>query len=512
MLIGVDIGTTHLKAAAFDELGRRRALGTAPTPTIRLEGGGAEYDPEQIWHAVAGCLSQVVEQLNGEPIEAVGIASMAEAGLLIDSRGAPLGPAIAWFDPRSRPQSDRLERRREELYGRTGQVLQPKWGLMKLLWLKENRPSLLANAASWLNMMDWVLFRLTGRRVTDPSLAVRTMAYSMPERDWDRALLAELGLNPSLMPEILPSGGRAGGVSREAGEATGLLPGTPVCLGGHDHPCAAVAAGAIRPGTMLDSTGTAEAVIGAGDRLDLGPRALAASLSWTYLAGGAPALIGGQSASGGALEWFRNQVLDGVDYAGLLRIATEAGEGPSGIAFLPHLAGGGPPEVNPGSRAAWVGLTYGHSRSAMARAVLEGPVFEVRRMVEAMEELLTGDRTEPVRFNSIALTGGAARNPLWLQIRADILGRPIQVLEQEESTLLGAAILGGLGVGVYPDLDAAIATAAAAAGAADSGRLVQPQPAVAERYDRFFHQVYLPLTQALKTVYSGMAEYEGAGA
>lgn len=492
VLIGIDVGTTHLKAGAFTPAGELLAMATRPTPAASTPEGGAEYDPEAIWSGVAACLAEVRRVVQG-PVAAVGIASMAEAGVLVDGGGSAAYPAIAWFDPRTRPQAERLGKQvgREVLFRRTGLFLMPKFGLLKLLWIKEHAPGAYARGAAWLSMAEWIAFKLTGRLASCPTLASRTLAFDLTAGAWIDDLLAEVGVRRALFCEIVPEGAPLGGVTEAAAGLTGLPAGAPVALAGHDHPCAALAAGVTGPGQMLDSTGTAEAVIGAMAGPLLTPAVLASEISQGPLpVPGLYALQAGAPASGGSVEWLRQELLGGAGYADLIRLAEEAGEGPTGLLYLPHLAGGGPPRVNPASRGALVGLSYGTTRSQVVKAVLEGTAYELRQMVTAVEDL-TG-----TPFTRVVVTGGHARNPVWLQIKADVLARPLVVLEASEATLLGAALLGGVGGGVYGG------PVEAAAAVRRQSRVVSPRAEVAGAYAAVYRR-YAGLAEALRPVYEG---------
>jgi xylulokinase len=489
LLIGIDVGTTHLKAAAFTPAGEQVAIAHVPTPTNRLEGGGAEYDPDALWAGIAQCLRQVREAAPGN-VTAVGIASMAEAGVLVGESGRPVYPAIAWFDPRTRLQAEALSANpgRDALYLRTGLFVMAKHGLAKLLWLKEHLGGL-PRQSTWLSMAEWIGFCLTGERASCPTLAARTLAYDLTKGEWATDLLAAVGLSPEHFAPLIPEGSVLGRLSKAAADLTGLAEGTPVTLAGHDHPCASLAAGITGPGQMLDSTGTAEAVIGAIPTPVLTPAAIASQISQGPLP--VPGLFGlqaGAAAAGGSLEWFKREFFPGATYADITAAAEGAGDGPSGLLYLPHLNGGGPPAVDPASRGAVIGLTSGSTRGHVARAVLEGTCFELRRMVEAMERLVGR------RFEAVTVTGGHAHNPLWLQLKADILGRTVVVPDVAEATLLGAAMLAGVAGGAFSD------QSAAAAGAHRSVRQIAPRAEIAAAYERFY-PTYERLASSLAPLY-----------
>ncbi len=490
ILIGIDVGTTHLKAAAFTARGEPVAMASAPTPTRHLAGGGGEYEPEELWAGVAQCLARVAGEAGGA-VAGVGVASMAEAGVLLDAGGRPVHPFIAWFDPRSREQAERLAARPgvAALFLRTGLYVQAKHGLCKLLWLKERRPEAFVRGAAWLGAAEYIAFRLTGGQSACPTLAGRTLGYDLERGGWAEDLLAELGIPAGLFPPLLPEGELLGTVAAEAGAATLLPPGTPVALAGHDHPCAALAAGVTSPGTFLDSTGTAEAVLGAVARPVLTETALRSQISQGPLpVPGLYALQAGAPASGGSLEWLRREILGSLAYEALEEEAATAGEDPSGLLYLPYLAGSGPPAVDPKARGALVGLAAGTTRGRVIKAIVEGTCHELRLMLEAMEELAG------LSFARIVVTGGQARSPLWLQLKADILGRRVAVPEVAEATLLGAALLGGVAGGIFAD------AAAAAAAPGRRERLVPPRPRAAAQYGDY-HRAYRDLRAALRPLY-----------
>lgn len=478
LLVGIDVGTTHLKAAAFTAAGEQVAIAHEATPLRRSSEGGGEYDALELWAGVARCLRRVAE---GHRIASVGIASMAEAGVLLDRGGRPLYPVITWFDPRTRHQAERLAQDpgRAALFRRTGLFVMPKHGLCKILWIQEHRPEVFEQGAMWLSMAEWIGFCLTGRRSACPTLAARTLGMDLTTRTWAADLLDRLGIPASLFPPLVPEGTEIGAVTAASSALTGLAAGTPVALAGHDHPCAAFAAGVTSPGQVLDSTGTAEAVIGAVPAPILTDAALATEISQGPLP--VPGLYGlqaGASASGGAVEWLRRELLNDAGYDTFTALAASAGDQPSGVLFLPHLAGGGPPAVEPASKGAFAGITYATTRGHMAKAVLEGTCFELRLMVEAMESL-TG-----APFARMVVTGGHTHNPLWLQLKADILGRPLAVPQVGEATLLGAALLGA--GGAAPPLR--------------PERVVTPRAESVAAYNRVY-DMYKQLFPALRPIY-----------
>ncbi|MBK9710004.1 MAG: carbohydrate kinase [Kouleothrix sp.] len=485
LLLGIDIGTTNCKALVFDTSGRQRAGASAPTPTLRPRPGWAEYDPQALWEAAVAVVRQALGQVDPARVRGVAVASMAEAGLLVDSAGQPACPVVAWFDSRSDPQYRRwIEQVGADTFlSVVGNRPNPIFSVFKLIWLRDHAPEAYASAARWLHVADYIAFRLCGAQATDYSLATRTMLFDLPRLRWSDAVVAAAGLRRDLLPEALPAGVRIGGVTAPAAAATGLPLGTAVAIGGHDHSCGALAAGVREQGVALDSMGTAEPAFLPLDSLRLDP-----SGGWAGFSLGAHVSRGkyyaakGIRTSGAAVDW-AGRLLDFGDAAGseterMQAAAALAPAGSRGVLFLPRLA--------PIDRGAFVGLTADAGTAELARAVYEGLAYEWRSNLELIE------RSLGLRAATVKLIGGGARVPLWVQIKADVLGRPLRVLDMKESVALGAALLAGLAAGVYTD------EAEAVAAVRHQERIVEPDAARTAFYERCYGEVYLRAAPALR--------------
>jgi xylulokinase len=383
---------------------------------------------------------------------------MAETGLLLDRRdGTPRTQFLPWFDTAAERYAGLVARQAPELerFGRFGIYPSFKCSLAKILWAHDRMPSVVDDAV-WLSVADYIAYRLTGVQATDYSLAGRTYAFGLRDRAWEAAWLRQLGLPAELFPPARPSGTPLGAVAGHAWEPIGLAPGTPVAIAGHDHVCAAFGAGAVAPGRALDSMGTAEALIGAADRMPLDEAGLRSGLTFGIL----PAVdrwywLGGLSASGRSLDWLRGILGEpALSYAELQELQERMDARPGAILFLPYLAGSGAPHPDPAARAAFIGLSADHTRADLLKAVLEGAAFQMESIRRAAERVIG----RPI--DSIVAAGGGTRNPRWLQIKADIYGARIDVLEDAEATLFGAALVAGVGCGLYRDADEALAVAA----------------------------------------------------
>ena len=483
-LLGIDVGTTNCKALIFDTAGVQRASASRPTPVRQPRPGWAEHDPEALWQTVVAVVRQALSQVEPARVRGVAVASMAEAGLLLDAAGQPLHPLIAWYDSRSDPQYRRwLDQFGEEGFRSVaGNRPNPIFGAFKLQWLRDHASEAYATAARWLHVADYIAFRLSGVQATDFSLATRTMLFDLTGLCWSDALLAAAELRADLLPEAVPAGTRLGGVTQAAAEATGLPAGVAVGCGGHDHICGALAAGAYQEGVGLDSMGTAEPAFLPLDTLRLGAVGDTARCSFSaHVARGKYCAMTGIRSSGAAVAWSSELLnLGAADLASYERMqaaASQAPPGSRGVFFLPRLA--------PIDRGAFVGLTAQAGPAELARAVYEGLAFEWRAYIEAIEQVTHS------RATTVKLIGGGAQTALWVQIKADVLGRSLHVLELKESTALGAALLAGQAAGIFRD------EAAALAGLRHAERVITPDPRNAALYDRCYREVYRRIAPAL---------------
>ena len=494
LLVGVDVGTTNVKAVVYETDATAVAVAVVPTPTHYPRPSWAFYRPNELWAQTAKALREVLAKVD-DPRRVAGIAitSMGEAGVPLDARGEPTFDAIAWFDTRTEPQVAWLEREigRDALFATSGLSLQPIWSLCKLLWLRENEPEAYGRTVRWLNIADYIAYRLCGVQATDLSLASRTMALHLGTLRWSDDLLATVGVPREIFAPLAPSGTRLGGVTAGATQETGLPAGTPVSAGGHDHVCGALAVRVVEPGEVLNSLGTAEALFVALERPLLDPAM--GDQGYTQGAHVVPGryyAFGGQYTVGATVDWLRSILGSGSDYAALLTEAEATPPGSLGVCFLPHLRLAAPPVDDPRSRGAFIGLSTDATRGAMVRATLEGLAFESRGSLEPL--LAHAGARMPAEIVAI---GGVTRNRLLMRIKATTVNRPFTVAEVEEATTLGAAILGGFGADVYPDVSTALAHLRY------PRTPVEPIPEEVERYDKLYSDIYRRIYPALRPVH-----------
>ncbi len=459
VLLVVDVGTTHCKAGLFHEDGRVLRIASERMPVGEACWGSATFEPEAVWQTVLSAIRAVSDAAGFPAIAAVGIASMAETGLLLDrQRGTPRTPFFPWFDMAAEAHAEQFTKHGSEIerFSTFGIYPSFKCSLAKALWVRDHAPEAL-DGAVWLSVADYVAYRMTGQMATDPSLACRTYAFNLHDQRWHASWLQQFSLSADLFPAVLPGGTPVGIVVDDLLEHIGLRRGVPVAICGHDHVCAAFGAGATLPGRVFDSMGTAEALVGTVHVQTLDERAYNSGLSFGVMPfHDGLYWIGGCSASGGSLEWIGRMLNEPpLSYEQIAALESSMDNAPGEIVYLPHLAGSGAPHHHPTARGAFFGLSARHTRVDLLKAVLEGTAYQmesIRRVAESLAD-------QPVR--SITAAGGGTRHPRWLQIKADVYGAPIHVPATDEATLFGAALIGGIGCGVYRDADEALAVAAA---------------------------------------------------
>lgn len=498
LLVGLDLGTTSIKAILLEsESGEILASASRPTPVFHPRPGWSEHDPEAIWQVCVSCLRECA---GGRPVKALAIASMAEAGLPVDAHGNPLYPIIAWYDRRSSPQAERVERAvgRENLYTITGQRSSASFGLTKWLWLRENLPGAVPQTATWLPLPSYILFRLCGHQAVDYSIASRALLLDQNSLAWSSTLLELAGLSENHLPTLAHAGTPVVTLTPKAARETGLPDGVLCVLGGHDHLCASFAAGGHLPGTVVDSTGTAEAVLLVIPGFLPNPTSASLGLAcYAHVLPGKYVLKGGLKAAGSAIEWLARILMpesEDPDYAALEAEAWQGVGKTPGPLWLPHFLESGSPEADPFSRAALVGAHLGHTRGDFFRGLLESLSFWLRENLEKMQEIAG------ISVEKVVLIGGTTRLGLFCQLKADVLNRPVFLPEIPEASATGAALLAGLGCGLFRTPEDALAPVLG------RRRILEPDPTRSAWYDHLYHQVYTPLYHSLRDIHHTLSQ------
>ncbi len=449
-LLAIDLGTSAIKVVAFGTDGSLLLSHREATPTTRHPDGRAEHDVEALWAVVARLLRATVAELDGVTIEAVGVASVGEAGVPLDARGSATHPAIAWFDTRGSAEADWWHARLgEEAIGRiTGLPIDPHNSSYRLMWLRAHAPEAFARTRHWLSLAGLVIQRLTGAVVSDMTLASRTGLLDQATRRWSLDLCAIADLDPALLPEVVESGTRVGSVTTAAAAATGLREGTPVAPGGHDRLCACFASRG--PSDLpVDSTGSAEAIV-----LSVPGYTPRAPVEAGYIACYADVVPGryvlsarvGYAAA--LTDWYHRELEGSSEPSPSLGMDAQV-DWPlrySGLLVYPSFGRVIAPEWDPDcAPGAIFGLTLAHTRGQVLQALIEGAAFSLRANLLWLEKL-TG-----ALLPSVLVEGGLTSSRVWMQLKADVTGRPIVGVRLKEATALGAALLAGVGATVYRD-------------------------------------------------------------
>jgi len=448
-ILAHDLGTTGNKATLFDAGGTMVASTVEAYDTLYPHPNWAEQDPADWQRAVFDSTRALLEQssVQADDVAVVSFSGHMQGAVFVDRTGTPLRHAIIWADQRATAQADRIRRLcgEEAIYCLTGHRVSAAYTAAKLLWVKEHQPEIYRRTHKVLQAKDYAVFLLTGSFATDYSDASGTQVFDLEERRWSEDVLQTLGLSPSLFPDAYPSTTVVGTLTDAAAAASGLVAGTPVVIGGGDGACATVGAGSVHEGDAYNYVGSSAWIALTTRRPLFDPQRR--TFTFAHLDPELYFPIGTMQAAGGARDWLLRILGDEGD--GLAEEVDQVPPGSRGLIFLPYLLGERSPHWNPRARAAFVGLAMPHSRAELARAVLEGVAFNLKLILDTL-------LSQGVKVDAMCLIGGGARSPVWRQILADVYNLPILRLSLDaEATALGAAIAGGIGVGIFPDFGVA---------------------------------------------------------
>ncbi len=434
-IVGLDVGTTGLKAIAISEGGEILDRREEEYPLSIPQPGWAEQDPEDWWRAT----ETVLAQLEVDEIAGIGLSGQMHGLVALDESDRVLRPAILWNDQRTAAECDEIEARLglDRLIALTGNRALTGFTAPKLLWLRNQEPGVYERLATMLLPKDYVRLRLTGERAIDVADASGTLLFDVAHRGWSLEVLEQLDLDPQILPTALESPAISG--------LTGV--GVPVAAGAGDQAAGALGVGVDCPGPLSIALGTSGVVFAALPAFAADAQARVHSFCHAVPNGWHA--MGVMLSAAGSLRWLRDAVAPGADYATLIAGAEEWEPGSEGLVFLPYLAGERTPHADPDARGAFVGLTLRHDRGALVRAVLEGVAFGLRDSLELLCDLGVEPRIGRV-------SGGGARNELWLRIIASVLGIPLERMRVEEGAAYGAALLGGVAGGVFEDVHEAV--------------------------------------------------------
>ncbi len=456
-LLGIDVGTSGAKALLIDAEGAVIASATEEYPLYTPRPLWAEQDPEDWWRATVAAIRAVLNRsgVHAEDVAGLGLTGQMHGMVALDANGQVLRPCIMWNDQRTALQCAEIMATvgKERFLALTGNLALPGFTAPKILWVRQNEPEVYRRIAQVLLPKDYIRYRLTGGYATEVSDASGTVLFDVAHRRWSLEVLEALDIPPGWMPSSYESPEVTGTVSQDAARETGLRPGLPVVGGGGDQAAQAVGSGIVREGVISVTVGTSGVVFAATDEMKLDPQARLHS--FCHAVPGRWHVMGVMLSAGGSLRWLRDTIagperevgrLSGVDpYEIMIAEAAQVPAGSEGLLFLPYLTGERTPYADPNARGAFVGLTLRHGKSAMVRAVLEGVAYGLRDSLELLRAL-------NIPIEQVRASGGGARSTLWRQIMANIFGTELVTINITEGAAYGAALLAGVGAGVYRDV------------------------------------------------------------
>lgn len=488
MLLGIDLGTSSVKAALIQQDGRCLAVKSESYAISTPQPGWAEQDPEAWVQAACRATKTALDAVGVRPkeVEALSFSGQMHGLVCLDEHGVVLRPAVIWADQRSFGEVQEVMAAvgRDRLAAWTGNPVDTGFMLPTWLWLRQYEPELAARTAHLLLPKDFVRYYLTGELATEPSDAGSTALFNPLLRQWSEHMLETFAIDPALLPPVVASGAIAGDLHAAGAAQLGLAAGTPVIAGGGDQACQALGNGILSSGDVSCTIGTGGQLL-APATVPIAEPGLRLHL-YNHVHPGLWYHMGAILAAGLSLTWLRDAFFGSVTYQQMADWAVQAPACAEGLFFLPHLAGERTPHMDPFSRAAFVGLTVRHRREHIVRAVMEGVVFALRQAYDLLANL-------GVDARRIVASGGGAQHPLWLRLQADIFDRPIHRTATVEAAAVGAAMLAGIGIGLYRDAVDAVSQVVRW-----RDDVVFPDPTHVERY-RCSYAIYQRLYPSLAT-------------
>ncbi|MBN2323049.1 MAG: xylulokinase [Spirochaetes bacterium] len=500
-ILAHDLGTTGDKATLFDDRGRLIASAFMAYETLYPKPGWAEQVPEHYWEAFCASSRAIIEQakINPKEIQAVSFSGQMMAALPVDSEGTALRNAIIWADQRSVNEASLLDKSVgfERFYRITGNRLSASYPVFKIMWIKKNEPEIYKRTCRFIGVKDYVGARLTGNIITDFSDGSAMAMLDIEALSWADEIVRAAGIDRQKLPDLSESISVTGRVGKDAAAESGLSHGTAVVKGAGDGPCATAGAGVVHEGESYFYLGTSTWMGLATKRPYIDP--LQRTHTFCHFVKGLYAPAGAMQSGGGSLQWLKGILYDhlekapgntGVDPYDLIGLEAEhvpAGSG--GLLFLPYLMGERCPLWDPDARGCFIGLSATHTRRHIARAVMEGVCFNMRLIAKAFQD-------QGASFGLIRMIGGGAKSRIWCRILADVMQREIHILRyREEATSIGAAVAGGVGVGIFSSIDDA-------GGFAAVEEVITPQPGnkgIYTKYLDLFQQSYRSLSGVFRS-------------
>lgn len=483
--LGIDIGTGGSRAVVIDENGKVIASANAAHEDFTSpEIGWAEQNPEDWWRACKETIAEVLQTVKAEEIGGISFSGQMHGSVFLDEADEVIRPALLWCDQRTEKQCQEITEKigKERLIELVCNPAVTGFTMPKLLWLRENEPENWKKVRTVLLPKDYIRLKLSGDKASDVADSSGTLYFDVPNRKWSDEVLSAFEIDKGLLPKVYESIEVTGNTSKSAAEQTGLKEGTLVIAGAGDNATGAIGMGITKTGTVSATIGTSGVIFAVTDapKLDLKGRthtlAHAIPNRWHN--------TGVTLAAGLSLKWFRENFGEGKSYNDLVNEAAKVPSGSDGAIWLPYLMGERAPHLDPNARAAFVGLTASHTKGHFTRAVMEGVAFSLRDSLEIFKE-------SGAEISSIRLGGGGAKSPLWRQIQADVYGKTVEIIEADEGAAFGAAILAGVGAGVWNSVDEACEKTIRVK------ERIEPNPESVEKLNRNY-QAYQLLYSALR--------------
>ena len=480
-IAGLDIGTTGCKLTVFDENGDQLGKAYRDYP-VRRAVSGHEIDISAMMESVFAVIEEMAARY--PDIAGIGVTSFGETFVMTDEAGEPLHNAMLYTDPRGAEECAELVRKlgADHIAEVTGLAPHEMYSIAKMMWIKRRQPEVFAAAKRIHLIEDFVVWHLTHKAQIDYSLATRTMAFDIRTLTWSREIFDAAGIDVSLMSEPVPTGTSAGCVTPEAAQRTGLSKDCVIVSVSHDQVAAAVGAGAFDGSVAVDGAGTVECLTPIYDSLpDIDVMKKGFFSVVPYVIPGKYVAYAFSYTGGALIQWAMETFGKGET-----NVSMEQAYGrdePTGLLVLPHFAGAATPYMDTGSKGAILGLTTGTTAAEIYRACMEGVACEMRLNYEALSN-------SGIHFTRLNATGGGAKSRVWMQMKADILNLPITALKTADAGTVGSAMLTGIAVGLFRDLDDA------------ADRMVQEMETYAPRVE--MHEKYMKIYERYRAVYTAV--------
>ena len=469
MYIGIDLGSTNIKAAIYNKDFKLIDRQSRPVEYIR-ENGFVEFDAALYCAQLAGLLEDMLKKNKVKSVREIAFTGQAESLVVVGTDGQPLMNAISWMDERSTEECAQLEKQfpPELCEAVTGQMaVLPTWPATKIAWLRKRRPEVYENATTYMLLKDYVVYYLTGVKLSDMSIATFSFYFDIYNKCYWKAMLDAIGISESQLPKLCEPCTVAGNLLPCIMDKLGLEGQTRVNVGTLDHFAGMIGTGNITPGGITLSTGTVMAIATMCNTP--APRSCGCAMHYGFLPD-THVMLPVAESGGVSLEWLRRSCMSvGYDVMN----ETLAKRGPNELLFLPYLVGTNAPEFDAEANGVFWGLRQEHDAIDMAGAVMEGVSFVLRKNCEHIA-------AKGVKLERIIATGGGAKSPIWCQMQADITGLPVCIPAEKEAACLGAAMICGVSDGRFEDLQAAVAACV--------GMNAQYEPHPSTRLDRKFRR------------------------